>query len=136
MLCGKHEDLERYQIEHTKWQELQHILLFLRPFAEVTQAMSGQTYPTLYGVIVYFNTIWDYVDKYIKGGFDEKWKLSTPVPDIVREAAVEASKVLSKYYNKTHTMHCIVILLDPRLKKEYFKVNKWKTEMTTPFIDR
>lgn len=48
------------------WLQLEDICNFLKPFAIVTKAMSGSNYPTLSGVIPYFNSLCDHVDIAIK----------------------------------------------------------------------
>jgi len=113
-------------MEREDWQKLQHILFFLHPFAAVTTFMSGQTYPTVSSIIVFFNAIMDHCERF----------KSSELPSIVRTAAKESFKKLIQYYNKTSTMNCIVTLLDPRCNLPYFKKDGFTNQLIEPFMDR
>ena len=127
-LCAQDQDMVQYRIEIDEWLEIKHLLAFLRHFAEVTMIMSSQKSPTLSGVIVYFNVIMDHLDKYRFGIRDCS---TTPLPDIVMQAAEASYQKIHKYYNKTNLIHCIVTLLDPRCNVQYFQ----KEEFTQEIID-
>ena len=125
-LCIWDHDLALWEMETEDWQKLQHILFFLHPFAAVTTFMSGQTYPTVSSIIVFFNAIMDHVERF----------KSSELPSIVRTAAKESFKKLKQYYNKTSKMNCIVTLLDPRCNLSYFRKDGFTKQLMDPFLDK
>ena len=94
--------------------------------------MSGQKYSTISGVIVLFNVIMDHLDRYIDGEYET---YTTP-PAIIIDAAKAAYAVMRKYYNKTNELHCVVTILDPRFKVQYFRDNVFTEEMITSYVKR
>ena len=126
-LCANDPGLYKFRIFPSKWKEIYHLLAFFRPFAEVTVEMSGQKYPTMSGVIVYFNFILDHLDRY---------KEDLDIPLKIRTAAEEAHTKMVEYYNKTNTLNCIITLLDPRCNVEYFMENGFDFELRAPFMTR
>jgi hypothetical protein len=126
------DDFGGIMIMPKEWHEIQHLVFFLKPFAEATITMSGQTYSTISGVIVLFNAILDHLDTY-KGG---KYETLTRPPAIIQDAAKAAYKKIVEYYNKTNDIHCIVTLLDPRCNLQYFINNDFTPELYGPFMDR
>jgi len=101
---------------HTRWQEIQQLVIFFKPFAEVTRKMSGQSYSTICNVIRYFNNILDHVDECIEN-VDNLGHLAS----CVVTAAEKAKAKLLEYYNKTNMLHCVITLLDPRCKEIYYR---------------
>jgi hypothetical protein len=61
--------------------------------------------------------------------------MSTP-PDCVISAAEVAHQKILDYYNKTHMTHCVVTLLDPRCKEEYFKGKGFSNKMINQYKKR
>jgi hypothetical protein len=116
-LCIQDPEFEEDRISQTQWKEIQQLVSFFKPFAEITIHMSGQFYSTIGSVIVLFNVIMDHLDKYREGlsGKSSKIKL----------AAKAAYDKIKCYYNKTNTIHCIVTLLDPRFHLQYFRENEF-----------
>jgi Domain of unknown function (DUF4413) len=96
--------------------------------------MCGQTYPTLSSVIVLFNEIMDHLDIYRDGTFEEN-KMTTPPNDIIKAAEAAYCKI-QDYYMKTNTLHCVVTLMDPRCKTEYFKQKGFKPWMINDYRKR
>jgi hypothetical protein len=132
VLCSCSREMDEYRIESDEWEEIQHLLGFFRPFAEVTVMMSSESHPTLSGIIVYFNIIMDHLDKYRKG----KYHLSTPLPIIIKIAAQASYEKIKEFYNKTSKLHCIITLLDPRCNLEYFRCERFGDEWINPFMAR
>lgn len=132
-LCAFDSELRKYAIEPAQWIEIKHLLGFFRPFAEVTTFMSGQNYPTISSVIVFFNHIMDHLDSYKEGKLPES---KAEVPDIISEAAMASYEKIKKYYNKTNMIYCVVTLLDPRCNVEYFKENEFEDVMINEYIAR
>jgi len=132
VLCGTDDDFFNYQIDAGGWQEIQYMLNFLGPFAEITTLMSGQSYPTISKVIPYFNVLMDHLDKYrFKFKHGKKF-----LPSCIRDAAAKAYIKVKQYYNKTNPTQCLVTLLDPRCNVHYFKVQKFAPEILDPIIER
>jgi len=114
-----------------RWQEIQQLLFFLKPFAESTTFMSAQKYATISGVVVHFNVILDHLEDYLEQGPEE-----SEAPDYILRAAKAAYKKILEYYRKTNDIHCIVTLLDPRCNIDYFWQNHFTEELIDPFRDR
>jgi len=60
MLCAMEKDLD--PISEESWTIFKDISMFLKPFAEVTEYMSGSKYPTLAGVVPIFNRLCDHLE--------------------------------------------------------------------------
>ena len=132
VLCETDDDYFNFQIDTSGWQEIQHLLYFLRPFAEVMTIMSSQSYPTISAVIVLFNRLMDHLDKYqSKSKHGKKF-----LPMCVRDAAAKAYTKMKHYYNKTNPTQCVVTLLDPRCNIHYFKAEKFTPKFLDPIMDR
>jgi len=132
VLCETEDDFFNCQIDAAGWQEIQYLLHFLGPFAEMTTMMSSQSYPTISSVIPYFNALMDHLDKYrSKSKHGRKF-----IPLCIRDAAAKAYTKVKQYYNKTNPTQCLVTLLDPRCNVHYFKVQKFTPQLLDPIIER
>jgi hypothetical protein len=60
MLCAMESDLS--PISQEKWNRIEELGTFLKPFAAVTKYMSGSTYPTVAGVVPIFNRLCDHLE--------------------------------------------------------------------------
>ena len=49
-------------ISQEKWNRIEELATFLKPFAVVTKYMSGSTYPTVAGVVPIFNRLCDHLE--------------------------------------------------------------------------
>jgi hypothetical protein len=49
----------------------------------------------------------------------------------IKKAAKCCREKLLKYYNKTNNAYLIAVILDPRLKMQYFKDEEWDDELIT-----
>lgn len=134
-------NLRKYLITEDEWNELEQIEKFLCPFHEVTTIMSASTYPTFSVTIPLYNILIDHVEDIIDSNNEvnddefseiesnienekkENWSLS------IKEAAKLCKIKLLKYYNKTNDSYLISVILDPRLKFEYFQTQKWGKEL-------
>jgi hypothetical protein len=105
--------------------------------------MSGSTYPTLSITIPLYNVLIDHIEDIIDNNNevvdDEFLENESNIEDeekeekeiwssSIKEAAKMCKIKLLKYYNKTNDSYLISIVLDPRLKLEYFQINKWGKE--------
>ena len=116
-----------------EWMQIKYMLSFLQPFAEVTSYMSGQSYPTVSGIIVFFNGIMDHLDSYKR---KKVYKKNSHLK-IIAKAADAANTKMRQYYNMTSHLHGVVTLLDPRCNIEYFnKKAKYTDEHLKPVLKR
>ena len=92
--------------------------------------MSGSTYPTLFLTIPLFNILIDHVEDMIDNNEnDDDVEVDNEEKEIIKNAAKNCREKLIKYYNKTNDTYLIAIILDPRLKMEYFKEHEWGEEL-------
>ena len=131
-------NLRKYLITENQWNEFTKIQNFFQPFKEVTTIMSGFTYPTISATILLYNYLIDHVEDVIgneesddnisesesiatntgtesNATKEEKWSLLT------KQASKKSKEKLLEYYNKTNDSYLISIILDPRLKLQYFQ---------------
>ena len=134
ILCVADEQLVQYRIELKEWNEIEHLIAFFKPFAEVTTFMTGQNYPTISGVILLFNSIMDHLDKYRL--VQKNLKVVIHLPEKIKEAAEASYQKMLKYYNRTNEIHCVVALLDPRLNKGYFQNSGFTSQMIGDYVER
>ena len=132
-LCIQDPELSKYQMKPEEWQQIERMLHFLQPFAEVTTHMSAQSYPTVSSIIVFFNGIMDHLDSCKhKGIYRKSGHLK-----VIAEAAESAYLKMKEYYNMTSSLHCVMTLLDPRCNMEYFsKKAKFADAQIKPFLQR
>ena len=139
-------NLRKYLITENQWNEFTKIQNFLQPFKEVTTIMSGFTYPTISATIPLYNYLIDHVEDVIGNGEsddnisesesiatntetesnatkEEKWSLLT------KQASKKSKEKLLEYYNKTNDSYLISIILDPRLKLQYFQDHLWGEQL-------
>jgi hypothetical protein len=103
--------------------------------------MSGSTYSTLSMTIPLFNFLVDHVEDTI--GDEESDENDDENDDddndddendekiekSIKKAAKSCREKLLKYYNKTNNAYLIAVILDPRLKMQYFKDEEWDDEL-------
>ena len=95
---------------------------FLEPFAAITKHVDGFKYPTLSCVIPLYNKLINFLEDWV----------SDPSHSTISKKAVSAAIVkLLKYYDKTTTVYLVSIVLDPRLKMNYFVKNDWQEDDPT-----
>ena len=98
--------------------------------------MSGSTYPTLSLTIPLFNILVDHVEDTIgeinenDDNEDVEVNNEEKIMKLIKNAAKSCREKLLKYYNKTNDTYLIGIILDPRLKMEYYKDHEWGDELT------
>lgn len=136
-MAREHRELE---INNEEWKQIDEVLEFLEPFAQVTNDMEGAKYPTLNAVIPLYNLLIDHVMDWVEGeddgpeSQDDDPEPQDEEPEATRrhlketiEGAKAARSKLVQYYQKTTSTYLIPIVLDPRLKLAYFQNNKhWK----------
>jgi len=107
--------------------------------------MSSSSYPTLTVTIPLYNLLIDHIEDHIGSetsdeeldhlnddDINEEESQETEKEQIdewkklIKEASIKCHKKLLQYYNKTNDSYLIAIILDPRLKVQYFEDHKWE----------
>lgn len=134
-------NLRKYLITEDEWNELEQIEKFLCPFHEVTTIMSASIYPTFSVTIPLYNILIDHIEDIIDSdnevNDEEFFEIESNIENekkenwssSIKEAARLCKIKLLKYYNKTNDSYLISVILDPRLKFEYFQTQKWGKEL-------
>ena len=126
-------------ITEEMWVKLKQIKNFLEIFKEVTVIMLGSFYPTLSMTIPLYNILIDHVEDVI--GNEDDQEIDENIEEnnsenevewnqIIKEAAKKSRTKLVEYYNKTNNTYLISTILDPRLKFQYYKDQKWEDSLT------
>src|SRR6266496_1933303 len=132
-------NLKKYAITENQWANFIKIQDFLFPFKEVTTIMSSSSYPTLSMTIPLYNILIDHVEDILKEPNDENNEEAEVDEEIesaetekdeewnqlIKEASNKCRTKLLEYYNKTGDSYLISIILDPRLKLQYFQDHEW-----------
>ena len=113
------------------WEDLKEVFELLKPFKMVT--MIGQEKNSLYGSIG--SILWGM--DLLLSVLEEARRKSAEVrtPDVPFQAALDhAWSILNKYYEETNEcrMYIVSIVLDPRMKYDYFERNwpkKWMNDV-------
>jgi hypothetical protein len=104
--------------------------------------MSSSSYPTLSITIPLYNILIDHVEDILKESNDEndennkineeaeETESDTHEKDeewnqLIKDASNKCRRKLLEYYNKTNDSYLISIILDPRLKLQYFQDHEW-----------
>lgn len=107
--------------------------------------MSGSTYPTLSTTIPLYNILIDHLEDIIDNNeIDDSEGSSTETESntsknvrrknekwsqLIKEASKKCRDKLLEYYNKTNDSYLISIILDPRLKLQYYYDNEWGEQL-------
>ncbi|CAB4487609.1 unnamed protein product [Rhizophagus irregularis] len=105
----------------TQWNSTFDMLVRARElkesFSKATKQICAETYPTIAYVIPYYNILLSRL---------EDFRDSPGCCKEGKEAASNAIRKLLEYYDKTDTsIYTISLVLDPRLKIQYMKDQKW-----------
>lgn len=110
------------------WNRFETIVLYLEPFKEFTQLISGDSYSTLSLVVPLFNILLDHITEWMT--------TKTNPEDNLHRSTVAALAKISKYYNLTSDCFTICTVLDPRFGIEYYKNDKGaNSESYTKIMD-
>jgi hypothetical protein len=105
--------------------------------------MSGSTYSTLSMTIPLFNFLVDHVEDTIgdedQGNYESNEESDNDddgdncdeekIKKSIKKAAKCCKEKLLKYYNKTNNAYLFAVILDPRLKMQYFNDEEWGDEL-------
>ncbi|EXX53407.1 hypothetical protein RirG_244200 [Rhizophagus irregularis DAOM 197198w] len=110
-------NLRSFTLNEKEWECLAEIELMLKGFSKATKQICAETYPTIAYVIPYYNILLSRL---------EDFRDSPGRCKEGKEAASNAIRKLLEYYDKTDTsIYTISLVLDPRLKIQYMKDQKW-----------
>ncbi|CAB4385608.1 unnamed protein product [Rhizophagus irregularis] len=126
-----------YTLTEEQWNGLRKIVDFLELFKEVTAVISGSTYSTLFMIILLFNFLINHVEDIIGDeneevndeNDDENDDENIRIEKSIKKAAKYCKDKLLKYYVKTNNAYSIAVILDPRLKIQYFKDEEWGDDL-------
>ncbi len=106
--------------------------------------MSSSTYPTLSTTIPLYNILIDHVEDVIENeeieSEDEIESTTSSTSEneteqdkiwrkLIKDASTKCKEKLLEYYNKTNDSYLISIILDPRLKMQYYKDQEWGEQL-------
>jgi hypothetical protein len=94
-----------------EWLKFEEICNFLELLYELTLIMSSEKTPTIGFVIPLLDQLSNHFETY----------LSSSEFEFVRDCCRKALEKTNKYYKKTHLLHLIACVLDPRLGLDYFE---------------
>jgi hypothetical protein len=124
-------DLRDFELSEDEWKILTEIKKYLEPFASVTKNIEGSLYPTLSVVIPLYNVLIDHIEDWIDNNQDDdeepdgsEYGSGLHCPEITAGAIAAKTKLL-EYYNKTSEIYIVSVIMDPRLKIDYFSVEDW-----------
>jgi len=120
-IAANEKDLSELQINESEWNIIAICLEFLEPFAVTTKEMESAAYPTLTVVIPLFNALITHIEDWGSGNHIH--------PKETIDAAKAAQAKLLKYYHKTTDAYVMALMLDPRLKMDYFQDNNWDEDV-------
>lgn len=106
--------------------------------------MSSSSYPTLTITVPLYNLLIDHIEDHIGSETSDKELDNDDISEeesqendnerdewekLIKEASIKCRTKLLQYYNKTNDSYLIAIILDPRLKIQYFEDHKWEQEL-------
>lgn len=115
-------ELHQYIITDEEWERINLLVEVLRPFKDATVFMSSSEYPTLSMVVPLYHTLFDTLEETIRQNNTIEW--------LVQGCEAAKSK-LTDYCHKTNILYLAAIVLDPRLKLDYFKGLEWSSQKIT-----
>src|SRR6185437_11074279 len=119
-------DLNHYILNKSEWNKLGQLVGILKPFKEATTIMSSSSYPTLsISVPLYYELV-----KTL-----EESKENDEIPAWLIQGCDTAIDKLLTYCRKTSILHLAAIVLDPRLKIQYFEELGWSLHLVTQIKD-
>lgn len=99
---------------------------------EVTKEIEASKYPSLNSVVPLYNTLKNRVEDWVEPPPNPSSTMEVPEgalrpqhPEITIRAATIAKEKLIDYYGKTTDVCLIALMLDPRIKLNYFSVEGW-----------
>jgi hypothetical protein len=126
------------ELSDGEWELLEVVGHVLCTFEEASRPLYGATYPTLNEMVPTYNLLFDDLEGFLgmrNNEHDGREKSATinrcdPVNmRILRDAIDKAHEKLREYYTDAWAgMYAIAVILDPRLKMDYYRANNWEPE--------
>jgi len=124
------------QLSDGDWELLEVVAHVLRAFERASRPLCGDTYPTLHRVVPTYNFLLDDLEGFLGLRDDEEeGKEKSAIINqcdptnqcVLRDAIQAACEKICSYYRRTWAdMYAIAVILDPRFKMAYYKVNNWE----------
>lgn len=119
-LCQNNTDFQSYFIEDSMWNQVKLFIDFLIPFYDATLLLSKSKYPSIYYVIPILDILINVTSNVETND------------DLVRKAAEAMFTKLQEYSSFLRTDYAkYSVILDPRLKNDYFTENNYHEEPLT-----
>jgi hypothetical protein len=132
---GKTVD-EHLELSDEEWVLLKVANQILSGFDKATRWLSGSTYPTLNSAVRVYNHLLDELEYFLgRGNDDEEGRQRSAIVDqcspankrVLTTAMQAAHDKLCKYYSGTWaSMYAIAVILDPRIKMDYYEADDWE----------
>lgn len=119
-LMAMQQELRSIELFENEWENIEEILNFLRPFIVVMRHVEGLQYPTLNCTLPLYNSLLNMIDDLL---------LDPNKSELIKHVANIAKETISSYYNRTTPIHLIAIIMDPRLKLNYFTSHGWNNSL-------
>lgn len=126
LLCENNILLNKLILSDNEWNLIQEINKYLRYFRMFSKTLDGKMYPTLSFFIVGLNTLIYKLEVSISY---LKEKVRSKDEENIKTALETAIETLSKCFDKTNWVYCVVLILDPRYKLESFDTTNWGKEI-------
>jgi hypothetical protein len=122
-----------------EWELLEVVAQLLSIFAGATRVLSAANYPTLNIAVPIYNYLFNNLEDF-RDACDDKaggrgnatiiGQCSPVVKGALKDAIQAAHDKLRTYYGRTWAdMYAIAVILDPRLKANYYRGNKWGSKL-------
>ena len=129
--AGIEVDLRQHKLSNEIWHVINLITKFLEPFANVAKEIEGLKHPTLNVVIPLYNSLIDHVKDWMdEENYPKNNEGGNRCKEIIAGASVAREKLL-EYYDKTAEVYIVPVVLDPRLKLNYFDAQEWGSLLET-----
>ncbi|EIW54275.1 uncharacterized protein TRAVEDRAFT_51986 [Trametes versicolor FP-101664 SS1] len=111
----------RFALIDNEWEIVKQLYDLLEPFFYATNEICKSRHTLVHKVIPYIDLLTDHVDDVDK---------DSQLAPAVHAAAKCGRTILDKYYSYTDDsiIYHIVMILNPRYKREYFHLRKWPTD--------
>jgi hypothetical protein len=125
------------ELSDGEWELLGVVARLLGIFDEATRALSATNYPTLNRAVPVYNYLFNKLEDFRDACDDDARENATTigqcspaVKDALKNAIQAAHDKLRTYYGQAWAdMYAIAVILDPRLKTNYYRANKWERHL-------
>jgi hAT family C-terminal dimerisation region len=127
------------ELNDRDWKLLKVVAQVLEVFKVASQPLCGAKYPTLNSAVPVYNYLFDELESFLgmrnsEAGCREKAAIISQCDPDDRHALTDAlqaayEQVRSYYSDVWADMYAIAVILDPRLKLDYYKNNNWERKL-------